>query len=65
MAIRLPASWSTRSMPDSIGEANRNEERPKPSGMTSTAALSSPLAGAVSSSMSRPVMPTSRVPAAT
>ena len=25
-------------MPDSIGAANRNEERPKPSGMTSTAA---------------------------
>ena len=65
VAIRLPASCSTSSMPDSIGEANRNDERPKPSGMTSTAALSSPVDGAVSSSMSRPVMPTSSVPAAT
>jgi hypothetical protein len=65
VAIRLPASCSTLSMPDSSGVANRKEERPKPSGMTSTAAAPSPTAGAVSSSMSRPVMPTSSVPAAT
>src|SRR3712207_9013448 len=51
------------SMPDSTGAAKRNEERPKPSGMTSTAACPSPSSGAVSSSMSRPVMPTSSVPA--
>ena len=63
--MRLPASCSTFSMPDSTGEAKRNDERPKPRVMTSTAACPAPSGGAVSSSMSRPVMPTSRVPAAT
>ena len=50
-------------MPDSTGVAKRNDERPKPSGITSTA--DGPSGGAVSISMSRPVIPTSRVPAAT
>ena len=65
MAIRLPASCPTPSMPDSTGLAKRKEDRPKPSVMTSTAAGPEPSAGAVSSSMSRPVIPASSVPAAT
>ena len=46
-----------RSVP--TGAANRNRLRPKPSGMTSSASAPE------SSSMSRPVIPTSRVPSPT